>query len=316
VPIRAVNTDQVVTLLTTNTVKSMGNKGAMLEIQTASSNYKVPAEQITSRMLIAGYEDGTFRPDKTVTRQEAIVMLGRAMEVVGLSGKGLDVDKTLSRFADAMDVDEWAKASFATAVKKGSVYGDERGLNPVGEMTRAKAAPKKTVGWKTNRVFRPTLYVVFRTPHRPVRQNLRIAPCPLSRPPFEHERALHEPADEKQGQFHRDLGNKRVASALHDEQIEQGGIADQDGAGQREIFAGAVEQRFLGRKHKLVIHAEIHRSADHPRQDIGGNDALRPRQQHDETVQGIIGQKAEERRGRKLDDFRSARKWEPALFRI
>ena len=56
--------------------------------------------------LIEGFEDGTFRPNGTITRQEAIVILHRAVKWTGLSGGAADPDKTLSLFADAGAVAE------------------------------------------------------------------------------------------------------------------------------------------------------------------------------------------------------------------
>jgi hypothetical protein len=90
--------------------------------------------------LISGYEDGTFRPGNTMTRQEAIVMLARAMKWAGLTGNKADVDKTLARFADGHQVADWAEASVAAAVELGLVQGSGGKLNPAGEITRAEAA--------------------------------------------------------------------------------------------------------------------------------------------------------------------------------
>ena len=89
--------------------------------------------------LIAGYADGTFRPNDTITRQEAIVILQRAMKWTGLNGNAADVDKTLSRFADAPEVAAWAKASVAGAVDAGLVQGSNGALHPTDKLTRAEA---------------------------------------------------------------------------------------------------------------------------------------------------------------------------------
>jgi hypothetical protein len=90
--------------------------------------------------LISGYEDGTFRPDNTITRQEAFVIPERAMKRAGLTGNQAEVDQTLSRFADGHKVADWAKASVAATVELGLVQGSSGNLNPASEITRAEAA--------------------------------------------------------------------------------------------------------------------------------------------------------------------------------
>jgi len=90
--------------------------------------------------LITGYEDGTFRPDNIIIRQEAIVMLERAMKWAGLTGNKAEMDEALSRFADGHQVAAWAKASVAATVEHGLVQGSSGNLNPASEITRAEAA--------------------------------------------------------------------------------------------------------------------------------------------------------------------------------
>ena len=102
--------------------------------------------------LISGYEDGTFRPNETITRQEAVVILHRAMKWTGLSVDGTGIDRTLARFADANEVADWAKDAFAALVHLGLVQGSDAGLNPQGKLTRAEAAALvhrllKKAGW-------------------------------------------------------------------------------------------------------------------------------------------------------------------------
>ncbi|NHN34674.1 S-layer homology domain-containing protein [Paenibacillus agricola] len=43
--------------------------------------------------IIQGYEDGTFRPSKTITRQEAMAMIARAMKWTGLNASISGADK-------------------------------------------------------------------------------------------------------------------------------------------------------------------------------------------------------------------------------
>jgi hypothetical protein len=92
--------------------------------------------------IIEGYEDGTFRPDKTITREEAMAMIARAMKLAGLETNvsGTDAASTLAPFADGTTVDAWAKQAAAATVKSGLVQGREAGLRPTSEITRAETA--------------------------------------------------------------------------------------------------------------------------------------------------------------------------------
>ena len=83
---------------------------------------------------IAGYNDGTFRPDANITRQEAAVMLSRIVTA----------PKTMlssSQFEDGETIDTWAKSSVDFVYSKGYMKGDNHNrFDPKGKLTRAQAA--------------------------------------------------------------------------------------------------------------------------------------------------------------------------------
>ncbi|PHJ39841.1 hypothetical protein P378_01080 [Desulforamulus profundi] len=66
--------------------------------------------------LVKGYEDGTFRPDSTITREEVAAILVRAMK--------LQTTEQKLPFTDRYKINSWARASVATA----STYGLIKGL--------------------------------------------------------------------------------------------------------------------------------------------------------------------------------------------
>lgn len=84
--------------------------------------------------VVSGYEDGTFRPDRTVTRQEFV-----KLAVVGL---GLKPEETPQLpFADAESIPEWARGYIAAATSAGLVKGYEDGtFRPFAEISRAEMA--------------------------------------------------------------------------------------------------------------------------------------------------------------------------------
>lgn len=83
---------------------------------------------------ITGYEDGTFRPNNSITRQEAAVILSRIVLPT-------DERTELTSFADSAAVDSWAGDSVSMIAAKGYIKGDEnKNFDPKGALTRSQAA--------------------------------------------------------------------------------------------------------------------------------------------------------------------------------
>ena len=85
--------------------------------------------------IVAGYDDGTFRPEKTLTREQMAVMLARYYARSGVTTQGsLD-------FADAAKISGWAVDGVSVCVGLGLVQGDSRGrFLPQSRLTRAQIA--------------------------------------------------------------------------------------------------------------------------------------------------------------------------------
>ena len=84
--------------------------------------------------IISGYEeDGTFRPDATITRQEAASMITKAM---GVS------EKSSEKYPDDSSIANWAKDAVYMAKAAGLMEGDAGTGNfrPTSTITRAEAA--------------------------------------------------------------------------------------------------------------------------------------------------------------------------------
>ncbi|MMZ60782.1 Endo-1,4-beta-xylanase A precursor [compost metagenome] len=96
----------------------------------------------SSYSLIGGYEDGTFRPQERITRQEAMALIARAMKVTGLDSQvPAGAVQQLSSYTDAAQVASWAKEAAAASIHTGLVTG--RGSNtiaPQQSITRAETA--------------------------------------------------------------------------------------------------------------------------------------------------------------------------------
>ena len=84
--------------------------------------------------LVRGYEDGTFRPERAVTREEAITILARGLGLPEPSGE-------MPGFADASEISPWAAESVASAVSAGLVRGyPDNTFRPGRTVTRAECA--------------------------------------------------------------------------------------------------------------------------------------------------------------------------------
>jgi len=88
--------------------------------------------------LVTGYEDGTFSPDKRITRQEMAVIAARAMKAF----KGAVVDESFKlEFKDNSKMQDYAKEAVSLAVKNGVINGKPGNIfDPEGFSTRAEAA--------------------------------------------------------------------------------------------------------------------------------------------------------------------------------
>ena len=71
--------------------------------------------------IVTGYEDGTFRPYKTISRQEAAAMLDRLYQVLG--GKTNVVSE--KAFADDVKIGDWARGSVYAMRQTGIMQGKE-----------------------------------------------------------------------------------------------------------------------------------------------------------------------------------------------
>jgi len=92
--------------------------------------------------IIKGYEDGTFRPNQTITREEAMAMIARAMKWTALHTNlgEADIAAALNPFKDSTSVAKWAKPAVAATVKSGLVIGSGTELKPTSNITRAETA--------------------------------------------------------------------------------------------------------------------------------------------------------------------------------
>lgn len=122
----------------------MDNKGKTVTFKDVATSDWFNAAVVTAQEygIIKGYEDGTFRPGKTVTREEAMVMIAKAMQLTDLKAyvNNADADFVLSAFIDGASVGAWAKQGVSAVVSSKLINGAGNGLLPKKDITRAEAA--------------------------------------------------------------------------------------------------------------------------------------------------------------------------------
>ena len=118
--------------------KAMGYEDSMATGETRFTDVSVDqwyAGAITfcyDNGIISGYEDNTFRPNNTISRQEAASILKNAFN---LNGNSSDL------FPDDAKIAGWAKANVYAVKHSGLMKGDVDGnFRPTSTMTRAEAA--------------------------------------------------------------------------------------------------------------------------------------------------------------------------------
>lgn len=92
----------------------------------------------SSTGILKGYDDGTYRPEQAVSRQEMATILCRAAEV---ELDAAAVDDALAELADGGSVASWAREGVAFCRLSGVMTGvDDTHFDPTGMLTRAQLA--------------------------------------------------------------------------------------------------------------------------------------------------------------------------------
>ena len=92
--------------------------------------------KMNAENIIAGYNDGSFRPNKPVTHAEAVVL---TMKAAGLQSEidSKTIDKVYLPYKDAKSIPVWAKKAIAVAVEKGYLQpGPSGNFQPNKEASR------------------------------------------------------------------------------------------------------------------------------------------------------------------------------------
>jgi hypothetical protein len=89
--------------------------------------------------ITSGLGNNKFEPSAQISRQDMMVMVEKALQIVGKPGvEGNNED--LQRFNDADKIASYARKSVASLINEGIITGDGSKINPTSKTTRAEAA--------------------------------------------------------------------------------------------------------------------------------------------------------------------------------
>lgn len=93
--------------------------------------------------LINGFEDGMFRPDDHITREQAMLIIAKAMKITALNAKlsNQSAEGFLTPYTDAGKASDWALSAINDCLQTGVIMGRSSNvLAPKDDMTRAEVA--------------------------------------------------------------------------------------------------------------------------------------------------------------------------------
>lgn len=103
----------------------------------AGQYYSDAVTWASGNKLVAGYLNGSFGPNDSITREQLAVML---MNYAMIKGYDVSARADLSKFRDAGSVSGWAQDALAWANALGFVQGSGDMLNPGGNAERCQVS--------------------------------------------------------------------------------------------------------------------------------------------------------------------------------
>ncbi|MCE4042753.1 S-layer homology domain-containing protein [Lysinibacillus fusiformis] len=102
--------------------------------------YEEAISSATEARFVNGYEDGSFRPNEFVSREELAVILSRVLEYGSSTSSNASVNYSIS-LNDSKEVSNWATEAVQKIISNGIMIGDNEGdFKPHQTATRAEMA--------------------------------------------------------------------------------------------------------------------------------------------------------------------------------
>ncbi|NEW08995.1 hypothetical protein GK047_23665 [Paenibacillus sp. SYP-B3998] len=117
-----------------------GGNHADFQDVSESSWYSSAVAAVKAYGIMDGFKEGTFGPNREVSRQEAIVTIVRALRLAdaSLATSNVGVQEDLAVYVDHNQIGDWASDAIRTAMHEGLVNGYGNELRPQKSLTRAE----------------------------------------------------------------------------------------------------------------------------------------------------------------------------------
>jgi hypothetical protein len=138
-PQRNISRAEFATLLVTALGLDTSSSGKIAFSDVKAAAWYAPFVDVAARYgIVSGIPDGSFRPDREVTRAEMAVMLAQAMKLTQVQPLSTDTMMNFSRDNDR--IAEWARSSVEELVRTGIMVGKSaESFAPHDKATRAEA---------------------------------------------------------------------------------------------------------------------------------------------------------------------------------
>lgn len=141
-PERSITRAEFAALVVRSLGLSTSSTGTTFSDVAADAWYAGVVDAASKAKLIDGYEDGTFKPNATINREELAAMVVRALNYAGAKPAVTSEEQAqlLGKFKDASSI-VWANEEIATAIKAGIIDGmTDDTLGARSTATRAQSA--------------------------------------------------------------------------------------------------------------------------------------------------------------------------------
>lgn len=118
-------------------LKGSGTNGAAFSDVQPTAHYAKAVSIAKELGIASGFEDNTFKPDSSISRQDMMVLTAKALKAAGKQSAG---NGNLAPYSDAASIPTYAMDSAAFLVASGIVNGKDGKIAPAEPLTRAEAA--------------------------------------------------------------------------------------------------------------------------------------------------------------------------------
>ncbi|MFS0860645.1 endo-1,4-beta-xylanase [Paenibacillus taichungensis] len=118
-------------------LKGSGTNGAAFSDVKPTAHYAQAVAIAKELGITSGFEDNTFKPGNSISRQDMMVLTAKALKA---AGKQSADNGNLAPYSDAASISTYAMDSVASLVGSGIVNGKDGKIAPAEPLTRAEAA--------------------------------------------------------------------------------------------------------------------------------------------------------------------------------